>query len=94
MYDIPSDRNWSHANQMQNLYAELTFVCPSYWMAEAYSSQGHTTFKYQFSPLPGTHGADLEGYQGPLGGSLILSVDFQRAFMSTSLSFPLTNGIY
>ncbi|KAM0304066.1 hypothetical protein ACHAO8_011453 [Botrytis cinerea] len=65
-----------------NLYAELTFVCPSYWMAEAYSSQGHTTFKYQFSPLPGTHGADLEGYQGPLGGSLILSVDFQRAFMT------------
>ncbi|KAH6625111.1 acetylcholinesterase precursor [Boeremia exigua] len=65
-----------------NLYAELTFVCPSYWMAEAYSGQGHTAFKYQFSPLPGTHGADQEGYLGPLGRSLILSADFQRAFMT------------
>ncbi|KNG46181.1 acetylcholinesterase precursor [Stemphylium lycopersici] len=29
-----------------NIYAELTFVCPSYWMAEAFSGGGRTSYKY------------------------------------------------
>jgi carboxylesterase type B len=66
---------------VQNIYAELTFVCPSYWMAEAYSSQGRTAYKYQFSALPGTHASDLHSYFGPLGGVPYLSVDLQRAVM-------------
>lgn len=53
-------------------------------MAEAYSGHDRTSYKYQFSALPGTHGADQEGYLGPLGRSLFLGVDFQRAFMSES----------
>jgi carboxylesterase type B len=65
-----------------NLYAELTFICPSYWMAEAYTGEGRISYKYQFSPLPATHGSDLMGYFGPLGGVPYLSADFQRAFMS------------
>ena len=65
----------------QNFYAELTFVCPSYWMAEAYSGNGRTSYKYEFSTLSGVHGADVGGYFGPLGEVPYLSTDFQRAFM-------------
>jgi carboxylesterase type B len=65
-----------------NLYAELTFVCPSYWMAEAYTGGERSSYKYQFSPLPATHGGDLQGYFGPLGSVPYLSTDFQRAFMN------------
>jgi carboxylesterase type B len=67
--------------RMQNIYAELTFVCPSYWLAEAYSSQGRRAYKYAFNVQPGTHASDLHGYLGPLGGVPYLSADVQRAFM-------------
>jgi carboxylesterase type B len=66
-----------------NIYAELTFVCPSYWMAEAYSGSGRTSYKYQFSALPGLHGQDVAGYFGILGSAPYLSTDYQKAFMST-----------
>lgn len=56
-----------------NLYAETTFVCPSYWLANAYSEsspdkRGKVTttkqaWKYQFSVPPSEHGADLDAYQ-------------------------------
>ncbi|KUI62235.1 Cholinesterase [Cytospora mali] len=55
-----------------NLYAETTFVCPSYWLASAYSGSsskdGEKTYarqawKYQFSVPPSEHGADLDAYQ-------------------------------
>lgn len=56
-----------------NLYAETTFVCPSYWLANSYttprqevkrgSSQGRAAWKYQFSVPPSEHGADLDAYQ-------------------------------
>lgn len=54
-------------------------------MAESYSGQGRKAYKYQFSALPGTHGADVAGYFGPLGAIPTLSLDFQRAFMSKSI---------
>lgn len=80
------------ANQVlkytQNLYAELTFVCPSYWMVEAYGGQGRTAYKYQYSALPATHGADVRAYFGPLGGVPSLGEDYQRAFVS---KWPSTN---
>lgn len=41
-----------------NLYAETTFICPSYWLAGAFP----TSWKYQFSPPPAEHAADLNGY--------------------------------
>ena len=46
-----------------NIYAETTFVCPSYWLAEAYGSKktGGEGYKYQFSPPPAYHGADVAG---------------------------------
>ncbi|KAK6595702.1 carboxylesterase family protein, partial [Botrytis cinerea] len=41
-----------------NLYAETTFVCPSYWLASAYSQ----AWKYEFSVPPSQHGGDLNAY--------------------------------
>lgn len=55
-----------------NLYAEMTFVCPSYWLPGAFSqpSSGRRgkvpikqAWKYQFSVPPSEHGADLDAYQ-------------------------------
>lgn len=56
-----------------NLYAETTFVCPSYWLADAFSSSNQVAkyetndtrkaWKYQFSVPPSEHGADLNSYQ-------------------------------
>jgi hypothetical protein len=51
-------------------------------MAEAYSSQGRTAYKYQFSALPGTHASDLHAYFGPLSSVPYLSEELQRAFMT------------
>ncbi|KAF1944125.1 acetylcholinesterase precursor [Clathrospora elynae] len=62
-----------------NIYAELTFVCPSYWMAEAFSGDDRTSFKYQFSALPGMHGQDVAAYFGILGSAPYLSTDYQLA---------------
>jgi hypothetical protein len=50
-------------------------------MAEAYSSDDRTSYKYQFSALPGLHGTDVGAYFGPLGKVAYLSTDYQRAFM-------------
>lgn len=55
-----------------NLYAETTIVCPSYWLASAYrrlspGKEGRVStkqaWKYQFSVPPSEHGADLNAYQ-------------------------------
>lgn len=56
-----------------NLYAETTFVCPSYWMAEAFtpgsSSPGaygpaRKAYKYQYSVPGAQHAADLGAFFG------------------------------
>ncbi|KAK5314231.1 hypothetical protein LTR93_010510 [Exophiala xenobiotica] len=56
-----------------NIYAETTFVCPSYWMAEAYSDRGRTSFKYQFSVPPALHGSDVSGSAPNIGPDLALA---------------------
>jgi carboxylesterase type B len=53
--------------QMQRaiaIYGETTFICPSYWLAEAYSDNmnGGKSWKYQFSIPNAYHGADGAGY--------------------------------
>lgn len=46
------------------IYGETTFICPSYWLAEAYSDNGYggQGWKYQFSIPNAYHGADGAGY--------------------------------
>jgi len=51
-----------HQQRANNIYAETTFVCPSYWMAEAYSGPGRLAYKYQYSVPGATHGTDLWAY--------------------------------
>lgn len=46
-----------------NFYAEATFVCPSYWLAEAYtkgSGNKKKAWRYQYSVSPASHGNDVE----------------------------------
>jgi len=56
-------------------------MCPSYWLAGSQAQRGedHASYKYQFSPPPSTHGADVAGYFGPT--PTYLSPDFELAFM-------------
>lgn len=49
-----------------DVYAETTFVCPSYWLAEAFTNNGREGWKYQFSAGAAQHGADQSAYLGPL----------------------------
>lgn len=55
LFVIPS----TDCPMMQNIYAETTFVCPSYWMAGAYNDYGRTAYKYQYSVAPATHALDV-----------------------------------
>ncbi|KAL6253332.1 hypothetical protein RBB50_001055 [Rhinocladiella similis] len=61
------------------IYSETTFVCPSYWMAEAYSDSGRTSYKYQYSVPIAVHGSDLTAYFGPPTPNQ--SPDFVKAAM-------------
>ncbi|KAI1306169.1 carboxylesterase [Xylaria venustula] len=49
---------WQQA--ANNLYAEATFVCPSYWLADAYTgTRGKNSWKYQYSVPRSSHAADV-----------------------------------
>ena len=45
-----------------NLNSEVTFTCPGYWFAEAFSGAGKQSWKYQYSVTSAYHGADLTAY--------------------------------
>lgn len=72
---------WQQA--ANNLYAETTFVCPAYWLADAYSSGAKTSWRYQFSIPNAFHGADI----APISDSPDISdarmdPTFRRGFQS------------
>ncbi|KAL8698047.1 MAG: hypothetical protein Q9224_002031 [Gallowayella concinna] len=48
-----------------NIYAETTFVCPSYWLAEAFTNNDRVAYKYQYSVIPAQHGVDVNAFFGP-----------------------------
>ncbi|KAK2747903.1 hypothetical protein FQN57_001494 [Myotisia sp. PD_48] len=64
-----------------NLYAEFTFVCPTYWLSDAYNRQNKPVYKYQFSIPPAYHYADVPAHFGPFGAQPNLSRDFQLELM-------------
>ncbi|KAK5168275.1 uncharacterized protein LTR77_006844 [Saxophila tyrrhenica] len=72
-----------------NIYAETTFVCPSYWMAEAFSDPPRASYKYQYSVLPALHGYDVSAYFGPAAPQQGNS--FARAFMHIVGNFVTVN---
>lgn len=77
-----------------NIYAETTFVCPSYWMAESFTDKGRQSYKYQYSVAAAQHGADVAGYFGPAAN--IRSPALEQAFMSMYyvLTFFQSRWIY
>ncbi|CAI6331869.1 unnamed protein product [Periconia digitata] len=90
-----------HQQRANTIYAETTFICPSYWLADAYTSSGKAGYKYQYSVTNAVHGADtpssLNNSPGPNTGP-----DFIRAFGrmwgnfvrdgNPSISSELANG--
>ncbi|KAJ5773640.1 hypothetical protein N7457_008536 [Penicillium paradoxum] len=72
-YDTLGDRGPTAVNQSEmatglqqtvfDIFAESSFGCPSYWLADAFAG-GHAkeSWKYQFSVTPAYHGADLTAY--------------------------------
>ncbi|KAH8781062.1 carboxylesterase type B [Diaporthe sp. PMI_573] len=102
------DQSTAATGQMQRaiaIYGETTFICPSYWLAEAYSDNvnGGKSWKYQFSIPNAYHGADGAGYTSwPYSGSYY-SPDYILAFMhmlgnfivddNPSISNTLANGL-
>ncbi|KAI1136243.1 alpha/beta-hydrolase [Hypoxylon sp. FL0543] len=55
---------WQQA--ANNLYAETTFICPSYWLADGYAKKkGGKAWHHQFSVPPGQHGLDLDPIRQP-----------------------------
>jgi carboxylesterase type B len=47
-----------------NILAEATFICPSYWLNTAYTSK-NGTYHYQYSVPFASHGDDMPAYFGP-----------------------------
>ncbi|PNP52698.1 hypothetical protein THARTR1_06762 [Trichoderma harzianum] len=74
---VSQDAN-GQQQRANNIYAEATFVCPSYWMASAYTSKGRQSWHYQFSVPFASHTTDMNAYFGPSTPNL--STDFILAF--------------
>ncbi|MCJ1373276.1 hypothetical protein MMC20_004504 [Loxospora ochrophaea] len=84
-----------------NVYAETTFVCPSYWLAEAFSGDGRAAYKYQYSVIGAEHGSDVSAYFGPPTPNQ--SPSFSKAFMTIwgnfitlsnpSIPLSIANGV-
>ncbi|MCJ1264294.1 hypothetical protein MMC22_004165 [Lobaria immixta] len=72
-----------------NLHAEITFVCPSYWLAEAFTDKSRAAYRYQLSVPVSYHSADLSGYFGPPLSTF--GPDFERAFMTLWGNFIIHN---
>lgn len=66
------------------VYGETTFICPSYWLAEAYSDNawGGQGYKYQFSIPSAYHGADGAAFLQPPYTTSYYSTDFVYAFQT------------
>ncbi|KAK0724915.1 carboxylesterase [Lasiosphaeris hirsuta] len=81
---------WQQA--ANNLYAETTFVCPAYWLADAYTSPAGSrvsrkAWRYQFSVPSAFHGSDM----APLldnpaaagsGSAVVMDSSFRKGFQA------------
>ncbi|KAF3766270.1 alpha/beta-hydrolase [Cryphonectria parasitica EP155] len=82
------------------IYGETTFICPSYWLAEAYSDNGlgGQGYKYQWSVPNAYHGADGAAYFSWPETSTYYNADLIYAFMLMLGNFivsdsPRTNSL-
>ncbi|KAK9774892.1 putative Alpha/Beta hydrolase protein [Seiridium cardinale] len=61
-----------------DIAAESVFDCPAQWLAEAFGTNSHRAWKYQYSVTPAYHGADLSAYFAV--GATVPNEDFRTAF--------------
>lgn len=73
-----------------NLNSEVTFTCPGYWFAEAFSGAGRESWKYQYSVTPAYHGADLTAYFSV--NATTPTPDFIYAFQKLWGNFIMNNS--
>ncbi|KAI1751330.1 carboxylesterase [Xylaria castorea] len=82
-----TNSNWAIGWQQaaNNLYAETTFVCPSYWLADAFGgAKGKRSWKYQFSVPLSSHGADVVPlFEDPNTQGTGIDKVFRTAFQQT-----------
>ncbi|KAL5407129.1 hypothetical protein PMIN03_007361 [Paraphaeosphaeria minitans] len=74
----------------QAIYGESTFVCPSYWIAEAYNARGRTGYKYQYSVPIALHGFDPSVNFGPATANV--GPDILLAFLRIWGNFVTTGN--
>ncbi|KAI6382865.1 hypothetical protein MCOR25_000380 [Pyricularia grisea] len=61
-----SQTGTGHQQRASDIYAEATFVCPAYWIADAFSSSpGRESYRFQFSVPYASHGRDNNAVYGP-----------------------------
>ncbi|KAN0106631.1 alpha/beta-hydrolase [Hyaloscypha variabilis] len=73
------------------IYGDATLVCPSYWLAEAYSAEGLLEgYKYQYSVPLADHSTDTFAYFGPPAPNQ--GPDFVKAFQTIWGNFITTNN--
>ena len=81
-FEVSLDAN-GQQQRASNILAESTFVCPSYWMADAWSGGGKKAWHFQYSVPFAHHAADLAAYFGPatdaIGADMALA--FRRGFL-------------
>ena len=70
-----------------DIFAESTFNCPGYWMAESFSLGSRQAWKYQYSVEPNYHGADLSAYWAV--DASVPNADFRHAFQKIWGNFIL-----
>lgn len=73
-----------------DIFAESTFDCPAYWMAEAFSQGPRQSWKYQYSLQPNYHGADLSAYWAV--DATVPNADFRHAFQKIWGNFIVHNN--
>ena len=76
-------------------------MCPSYWLAEAFTNNNRVSYKYQYSPIGAQHGSDVSSYFGPPTPNQ--GPDFNKAFRTIwgnfitqnnpSISASIANGL-
>ncbi|KUJ18614.1 alpha/beta-hydrolase [Mollisia scopiformis] len=72
------------------IYGDATLVCPSYWLAEAYSAKDSLKgYKYQYSVPVALHGTDTAAYFGP--PTVNQGPDFVKAFQTIWGNFVTKN---
>ena len=76
-------------------------MCPSYWVADAFSGNGRVAYHYQYSVIGAQHGSDVPSYLGPATPNQ--GSDFNKAFRTIwgnfitqnnpSISASIANGL-